>query len=165
MVYLGLQVRKLPSTTFDIPFLSVINRPFFCFFLLAYCFLRPALSTYSVKKHTRNSMALKSISTAHAAISFKDVLPAFQSRNTARGGLLIGLLIDKHVFQILSYTKFRSSLIIFLLNIPFFRFVKFVNGPYILKRVNTFDLEMSQLEETRTLYSQRLLNFLFVWSD
>ncbi|CAG7884038.1 unnamed protein product [Brassica rapa] len=105
-------------------------------------------------------MALKSISTAHAAISFKDVLPAFQSRNTARGGLLIGLLIDKQVFQILSYTKFRSSLIIFLLNIPFFRFVKFVNGPYILKRLTR--LEMSQLEETRTLYSQRLLNFLFV---
>ncbi|CAF2130650.1 BnaA03g58590D [Brassica napus] len=108
-------------------------------------------------------MALKSISTAHAAISFKDVLPAFQSRNTARGGLLIGLLIDKQVFQILSYTKFRSSLIIFLLNIPFFRFVKFVNGPYILKRVDTFhSRKMSQLEETRTLYSQRLLNFLFV---
>ncbi|KAF8049365.1 hypothetical protein N665_2227s0006 [Sinapis alba] len=34
------------------------------------------------------------------------------------------------------------------------RFVQFVNGPEVLERVNTFDLEMSQLEAARTLYSQ-----------
>ncbi|KAL0694713.1 hypothetical protein Bca4012_061893 [Brassica carinata] len=34
------------------------------------------------------------------------------------------------------------------------RFVQFVNGPEVLERVGTFDLEMSQLEAARTLYSQ-----------
>ncbi|CAH2037183.1 unnamed protein product [Thlaspi arvense] len=34
------------------------------------------------------------------------------------------------------------------------RFVQFVNSPEVLERVNTFDLEMSQLEAARTLYSQ-----------
>ncbi|CAA0214365.1 unnamed protein product [Arabidopsis thaliana] len=34
------------------------------------------------------------------------------------------------------------------------RFVQYVNSPEVLERVNTFDLEMSQLEAARTLYSQ-----------
>ncbi|CAN8292882.1 unnamed protein product [Cochlearia groenlandica] len=34
------------------------------------------------------------------------------------------------------------------------RFVEFVNSPEVVERVNTFDLEMSQLEAARTLYSQ-----------
>ncbi|ESQ35064.1 hypothetical protein EUTSA_v10006648mg [Eutrema salsugineum] len=34
------------------------------------------------------------------------------------------------------------------------RFVQFVSSPEVLERVNTFDLEMSQLEAARTLYSQ-----------
>ncbi|XP_013744594.1 COP1-interacting protein 7-like isoform X1 [Brassica napus] len=34
------------------------------------------------------------------------------------------------------------------------RFVQFVNGPEVLVRVGTIDLEMSQLEAARTLYSQ-----------
>ncbi|XP_010498083.1 PREDICTED: glutamic acid-rich protein-like isoform X2 [Camelina sativa] len=34
------------------------------------------------------------------------------------------------------------------------RFVLYVNSPELLERVNTFDLEMSQLEAARTLYSQ-----------
>ncbi|CAH8381301.1 unnamed protein product [Eruca vesicaria subsp. sativa] len=34
------------------------------------------------------------------------------------------------------------------------RFVQFVNGPEVLERVGTIDLEMSQLEAARTLYSQ-----------
>ncbi|KAL1224120.1 COP1-interacting protein 7 [Cardamine amara subsp. amara] len=34
------------------------------------------------------------------------------------------------------------------------RFVQFVNSPEVLERVNTYDLEMSQLEAARTLYSQ-----------
>ncbi|KAJ4916030.1 COP1-interacting protein-related protein [Raphanus sativus] len=34
------------------------------------------------------------------------------------------------------------------------RFVEFVNGPEVLVRVGTIDLEMSQLEAARTLYSQ-----------
>ncbi|XP_010459322.1 PREDICTED: LOW QUALITY PROTEIN: protein phosphatase 1 regulatory subunit 12A [Camelina sativa] len=34
------------------------------------------------------------------------------------------------------------------------RFVQYVSSPELLERVNTFDLEMSQLEAARTLYSQ-----------
>ncbi|XP_010476885.1 PREDICTED: uncharacterized protein LOC104756067 [Camelina sativa] len=34
------------------------------------------------------------------------------------------------------------------------RFVQYVHSPELLERVNTFDLEMSQLEAARTLYSQ-----------
>ncbi|CAA7056636.1 unnamed protein product [Microthlaspi erraticum] len=34
------------------------------------------------------------------------------------------------------------------------RFVQFVNSPEVLERVNTYDLEMSQLKAARTLYSQ-----------
>uniref|UniRef100_A0A1J3F783 COP1-interacting protein 7 n=1 Tax=Noccaea caerulescens TaxID=107243 RepID=A0A1J3F783_NOCCA len=34
------------------------------------------------------------------------------------------------------------------------RFVQIVNSPEVLERVNTYDLEMSQLEAARTLYSQ-----------
>ncbi|CAA7014577.1 unnamed protein product [Microthlaspi erraticum] len=34
------------------------------------------------------------------------------------------------------------------------KFVQFVNSPEVLERVNTYDLEMSQLKAARTLYSQ-----------
>ena len=67
------------------------------------------------------------------------------------------------------YTTFCFSLFIFnthsiliifsfdLLPCFFSRFVQFVNGQEVLVRVGTIDLEMSQLEAARTLYSQGLL--------
>lgn len=48
----------------------------------------------------------------------------------------------------------RYEMKILLIGIFFSRFVRFVSTPEVLELVNSFDVEMSQLESARKIYSQ-----------